>query len=195
MDYSATTALLIVDVQNDFADPSGSLYVPGGEEVIPFINEQAHSAVEAGALVVYTQDWHPEETPHFQKFGGVWPVHCVAGTEGAEFHPDLDVVDGALHIKKGTGGEDGYSAFSLRDPETGEESSTGLRDQLEEARVERVAVVGLALDYCVKETALDAARKELQTTLLADGSLPVNMEHGDGARAVADMVGAGVSVS
>lgn len=195
MEYNATTALLIVDVQNDFADPSGSLYVPGGEEVIPFINEQAHSAVEAGALVVYTQDWHPEETPHFQKFGGVWPVHCVAGTEGAEFHPDLDVVEGALHIKKGTGGEDGYSAFSLRDPETGEESSTGLRDQLEEARVERVAVVGLALDYCVKETALDAARKDLHTTLLADGSLPVNMEHGDGARAVADMVGVGVKVN
>lgn len=195
MEYNATTALLIVDVQNDFADPSGSLYVPGGEEVIPFINEQTHSAVEAGALVVYTQDWHPEETPHFQKFGGVWPVHCVAGTEGAEFHPDLDVVEGALHIKKGTGGEDGYSAFSLRDPETGEESSTGLRDQLEEARVERVAVVGLALDYCVKETALDASRNDLQTTLLADGSLPVNMEHGDGARAVADMVEAGVTIT
>jgi nicotinamidase/pyrazinamidase len=195
MEYNATTALLIVDVQNDFADPSGSLYVPGGEEVIPFINEQAQSAVDAGALVVYTQDWHPEETPHFQKFGGIWPVHCVAGTKGAEFHPDLDVVDGALRIKKGTGGEDGYSAFSLRDPETGEESSTGLRDQLAEARVERVAVVGLALDYCVKETALDAARKELQTTLLADGSLPVNMDHGDGARAVADMVEAGVTVS
>lgn len=195
MEYNATTALLIVDVQNDFADPSGSLYVPGGEEVIPFINEQAQSAVEAGALVVYTQDWHPEETPHFQKFGGIWPVHCVAGTRGAEFHPDLEVVEGALHIKKGTGGEDGYSAFSLRDPETGEESSTGLRDQLEEARVGRVAVVGLALDYCVKETALDAARKDLGTTLLADGSLPVNLEHGDGARAVAEMVESGVTVS
>lgn len=195
MEYNATTALIIVDVQNDFADPGGSLYVSGGEEVIPFINEQAHAAVEAGALVVYTQDWHPEETPHFQKFGGVWPVHCVAGTEGAEFHPDLEVVDGALRIKKGTGGEDGYSAFSLRDPETGEESSTGLRDQLEEARVERVAIVGLALDYCVKETALDAARKDLDTTLLADGTLPVNMEHGDGARAVAEMVKAGVEVS
>ena len=195
MEYTATTALLIVDVQNDFADPSGSLYVPSGEEVIPFINEQAHSAVEAGALVVYTQDWHPQETPHFQKFGGIWPVHCVAGTEGAAFHPDLEVVDGALQIKKGTGGEDGYSAFSLRDPETGEESSTGLRDQLKEARVERVAVVGLALDYCVKETALDAARKDLETILLADGTLPVNLEHGDGARAVADMVEAGVHVS
>ena len=195
MDYNATTALIVVDVQNDFADPDGSLYVPGGEEVIPFINEQAQSAVEAGALVVYTQDWHPEETPHFKKFGGVWPVHCVAGTEGAEFHPDLDVVEGALRIKKGKGGEDGYSAFSLRDPETGEESSTGLRDQLEEARVERVAIVGLALDYCVKETALDAARKDLQTALLADGSLPVNMDHGDGARAVAQMVEAGVEVS
>jgi nicotinamidase/pyrazinamidase len=194
MEFDATTALIVVDVQNDFADPSGSLYVPSGEETIPYINEQAHAAFEGGALVVYSQDWHPEETPHFQDFGGPWPVHCVAGTFGAEFHPDLDVVEGAGNIKKGKGGEDGYSAFSLRDPKTGEESSTGLSDQLHEAQVERVAVVGLALDYCVKETALDAAREGFETILLADGSLPVNLERGDGARAVAEMVEAGVSV-
>lgn len=194
MDYSATTALIVVDVQNDFADPSGSLYVQNGEDVIPFINEHVEQAVDAGALVVYTQDWHPEETPHFEKFGGVWPVHCVAGTEGAEFHPELDVVDGALRIKKGRSGEDGYSAFSLRDPETGEVSSTGLGDQLSEARVDRVAVVGLALDYCVKETVLDALVNELDTTLLADGTLPVNLAHGDGARAVDEMVRAGGKV-
>lgn len=194
MEFDATTALIVVDVQNDFADPSGSLYVPGGEETIPFINEQAHAAAEAGAVVVYSQDWHPEETPHFQDFGGPWPVHCVAGTFGAEFHPDLDIVEGASNIKKGKGGEDGYSAFSLRDPETGEESSTGLADQLRDAEVERVAVVGLALDYCVKETALDAAREGFETILLADGSLPVNLERGDGARAVAEMVDAGVRV-
>ncbi len=195
MDYNATTALIVVDVQNDFADPPGSLYVPGGEQVIPFINRQIDAAVDAGAVVVYTQDWHPEETPHFQEFGGIWPVHCVAETRGAEFHDTLDVVEGALHIRKGTGGEDGYSGFSVRDPETGEESSTGLRDQLSEAGVERVAVLGLALDYCVKETALDAAGSGLQTALLADGTLPVNLAHGDGARAVAAMLNAGVAVS
>lgn len=195
MEYNETTALVVVDVQNDFADPSGSLYVPGGEETIPFINEQVHAADEAGALVVYSQDWHPEETPHFKEFGGPWPVHCVAGTKGAEFYPDLDVIEDAVHIKKGSGGEDGYSAFSLRDPETGEESSTGLLAKLEEARIERVAIVGLAQDYCVKETTIDAARAGLDTTLLADGSAPVNLERGDGARAVAEMVKAGAKVS
>jgi nicotinamidase/pyrazinamidase len=191
MDYDATTALLVVDVQNDFADPDGSLYVPGGEGVIGFINDQIAAASSGGAVVVYTRDWHPESTPHFQKDGGIWPVHCVADTEGAAFHPDLDVLDEAIFIKTGVGGEDGYSAFHLRDPVTGEESSTGLADRLE--GIESVAVLGLALDYCVKETALDAARR-YRTTLLADGTLPVNLEIGDGARSVAEMVTAGVSV-
>jgi nicotinamidase/pyrazinamidase len=191
MEYDTTTALVVVDVQNDFADPSGSLYVSGGEDVIEFINDQIAKALLGNATVVYTQDWHPESTPHFQKDGGIWPVHCVADTEGAAFHPELDVVDGALFIKKGVGGEDGYSAFHLRDPVTGEESSTGLADTLE--HIASVAVVGLALDYCVKETALDAVRR-YATTLLADGTRPVNLESGDGARAVAEMVSAGVSV-
>lgn len=195
MRYTTTTALIVVDVQNDFADPDGSLYVPGGEETIPFINEQAREARDAGALVVYTQDWHPRETPHFQEFGGPWPVHCVAGTKGAQFHPDLVVVEGALHVKKGKGGEDGYSAFCLRDPESGEESSTGLAADLEDAGIETTAIVGLALDYCVKETALDAARLNLSPTLLADGSRAVNLQIGDGARAVAEMVTAGVEIS
>ncbi|HUG08798.1 MAG TPA: isochorismatase family protein [Acidimicrobiia bacterium] len=192
MEYNATTALLVVDVQNDFADPSGNLYVPGGEETIGFINDQIHAASEAGATVVYSQDWHPESTPHFEKDGGIWPVHCVADTHGAAFHPSLDVIDDAVFIKKGVGGEDGYSAFHLRDPVTGEESSTGLAEKLE--GTEEVAVVGLALDYCVKETALDAVDR-YRTTLLADGTRPVNLAVGDGARAVAEMVEAGVSIS
>jgi len=191
MEYGTATALLVVDVQNDFADPQGSLYVQGGEEVIGFINDQIAEASRRGATVVYTQDWHPGTTPHFEKDGGIWPVHCVAGTEGAAFHPDLDVIDAGIQIKKGIGGEDGYSAFHLRDPVTGEESSTGLAERLE--GVESVAVVGLALDYCVKETALDAARR-YHTTLLADGSRPVDLESGDGARAIGEMVSAGVSI-
>lgn len=192
MEYDERTALVVVDVQNDFADPSGSLYVPGGEDVIGFINTEIEAASSQGATVVYSQDWHPESTPHFQKDGGIWPVHCVAETEGAAFYPDLEVIDGAVFIKKGVGGEDGYSAFHLRDPVTGEESSTGLAEKLE--GIESVAVVGLALDYCVKETALDAARL-YRTTLLADGTSPVNLKTGDGARAVAEMVAAAVSVA
>ena len=191
VDYDTTTALLVVDVQNDFADPSGNLYVPGGDEAIAFINDQISDAVRAGATIAYTQDWHPESTPHFEKDGGVWPVHCVADTFGAEFHPDLNVVDDAVFIKKGVDGEDGYSAFTVRDPVSGDESSTGLEDQLE--GITSVAVVGLALDVCVKESALDAAGK-YDTTLLADGSRPVNLQPGDAARAVAEMAKAGVKV-
>src|SRR6059036_2226403 len=109
-EYDAKTALLLVDVQNDFADPGGSLYVKGGEEVVPFAKVEMDQALAAGALVVYTQDWHPPSTPHFQKDGGIWPVHCVQGTWGADLHPDLRVKGDV--IRKGTGGEDGYSGFT-----------------------------------------------------------------------------------
>ena len=134
--YDTSTALVVVDVQNDFADPEGNLYVPGGEEAVGYINEQVAFAGEAGTRIVYTQDWHPETTPHFEKDGGIWPVHCVADTRGADFHPDLDVVEGAEFVKKGSGGEDGYSAFNIRDPVTDEVSSTGLADRLRELDVE-----------------------------------------------------------
>ena len=90
--YDPTTALLVVDVQNDFADPSGSLYVKGGEQVVPFINAEIDAAQKAGARIFYTQDWHPPSTPHFQKDGGIWPVHCVQNTWGAEFPPDWSSV-------------------------------------------------------------------------------------------------------
>lgn len=192
MEYSKSTALIVVDVQNDFADPEGSLYVDGGEEAIPTINAEIEDAMSREATVVYTQDWHPEVTPHFQKHGGIWPVHCVGGTKGAEFHPDLRVVDDALIIRKGVGGEDGYSAFNLRDPESGEVTSTGLLERL--TGIDEVVVVGLALDYCVKDTAVDAAG-HFDTTVLANGCRPVNLEAGDAARAVAEMVSAGVTVA
>src|SRR5439155_20436555 len=111
--YDASTALVVVDVQNDFADPKGSLYVRGGERVPAAANGEIARARAAGTLVVYTQDWHPESTPHFAKDGGIWPVHCVGGTWGAEFHPNLDVAEDAVVLRKGTGGEDGYSAFTV----------------------------------------------------------------------------------
>lgn len=194
MDYGPSTALIVVDVQNDFASPEGNLPVPGGESVIPYINDQIADALRAGAVVVYTQDWHPETTPHFEKDGGIWPVHCVAGTAGAEFHPDLDVVDEAVVIKKGVGGEDGYSAFNIRDPESGQVSATGLAGQLRGRGVNGIAVLGLALDYCVKETAIDSVTDGFETTLLADGTSAVNLRPGDGSRAVADIAMSGATV-
>jgi nicotinamidase/pyrazinamidase len=162
--------------------------------VIPFINDQVRAAADAGAQIVYTQDWHPASTPHFDKDGGIWPVHCVGDTPGAEFHPGLDVVDGTIRIKKGVGGEDGYSAFNIRDPESGVESATGLADQLRELDVHKVVVLGLALDYCVKETALDAVAEGFETVVLADGTSAVNLSPGDGSRAVARLAAAGALV-
>ena len=192
MDYSPNTALIVVDVQNDFADPEGSLYVTGGEETVPFINAHVAAAQGAGALVVRTQDWHPESTPHFEKDGGIWPVHCVHDTWGAEFHPDL-VADGPV-VQVGVEGEDGYSGFTGRNLETGEEIPTGLEQLLRDWGVTGVAVLGLATDYCVLDTAVDAAGLGFETTLLADGTKPVNIEPGDGARAIAEMVACGVKV-
>src|SRR3990170_1828271 len=146
-DYDPTTALVVVDVQNDFADPAGSLSVQRAGRILPRVNAHVERAVAAGALVAYTQDWHPASTPHFAKDGGIWPVHCVKDTWGADLHPHLKVADGE-HIRKGSGGEDGYSAFSVRDPTSGETSPTQLERILRERAIEHVVVCGLATDYC-----------------------------------------------
>ncbi|GMR02307.1 MAG: bifunctional nicotinamidase/pyrazinamidase [Acidimicrobiia bacterium] len=190
--YSPSTALIVVDVQNDFADPEGSLFVPGAPQVLDFINDQMRQARETGTTVVRTQDWHPASTPHFAKDGGIWPDHCVAGTWGAMFHPSL--LDEGTVVRKGVGGEDGYSGFSVRDPVTGEEQPTGLDQLLTDRGVAEVIVVGLATDYCVKETAIDAVRYGFGSTVLADGVSAVDLEPGDGARACAEMVIAGVAI-
>jgi nicotinamidase/pyrazinamidase len=186
--YDSKTALAVVDVQNDFADPNGSLFVPGAPDIIATINSEIERAAAAGAVVVYTQDWHPPDTPHFAKDGGAWPVHCVIGTWGAELHPDLDV-RGEV-IRKGSGGEDGYSGFSVRDPESGEVGSTRLESTLRDRGVERVVVIGLATDYCVKETALDALRRGFETTVLSKAVRAVDLQPGDGEAALAEIAAA-----
>jgi nicotinamidase/pyrazinamidase len=192
VDLCPKAALILVDIQNDFADPRGSLYVGDGEAVVPVINEQVKAAGTAGALVVYTQDWHPLSTPHFQKDGGIWPVHCVKETWGAELHPDLEVVGGSL--KKGTGGEEGYSAFSVRDPRSGETAPTRLEAMLRERGVRAVTVCGLATDYCVVETVLDARRLGFSTGVLSEAIRAVDLHAGDGERALERMREAGAVV-
>jgi nicotinamidase/pyrazinamidase len=192
--YDGRTALVVVDVQNDFADPKGSLYVHGGEDVLPFVNEEIARARAGGALVVYSQDWHPETTPHFQKDGGIWPVHCVRDTWGAEFHPDLHVVGGAPIVRKGTGGEDGYSVFSVRDPQSGEVESTELDRILAEREITNVVVAGLATDYCVKETGLDAIRKGYHPTILLGGIRAVNLDPRDEEKALDALRSAGAAL-
>ena len=192
--YDQRTALIVTDVQNDFADPKGSLYVTGGEQVVEAVNDEIAAAVGGGALVVYTQDWHPPDTPHFEKDGGVWPVHCVANSWGAELHPALRRADGAVSVRKGTTGDDGYSAFSERDPQTGEVHDTPLGDALARHGIQRVVVVGLATDYCVKETVLDARRRALPTEVLPRTVAAVDLEPGNGERALEEMRSAGAAV-
>jgi nicotinamidase/pyrazinamidase len=193
--YDERTALLVVDLQNDFADPAGSLSVNGGEAIVPRVNEAVREVLDAGGLVVATQDWHPESTPHFEKDGGIWPVHCVAGTWGAELHPAFDLPADTPRIRKGSNGEDGYSGFTMRDPESGEEQPTALEALLRERGIERIVVCGLATDYCVRETALDAVRLGFGVSVLTDAVAAVDLEPDDGARALGDLQEAGVTLA
>ena len=192
--YDVQTALVVVDLQNDFADPAGSLAVERGEEVVAAINRAVDQAQAAGSLIVATQDWHPESTPHFAKDGGTWPVHCVGGTWGAELYPAFRLPAISPRIRKGQNGEDGYSGFSMRDPETGEETSTELETLLREAEIERVVVCGLATDYCVRATALDAVNLGFEVTVLGNACAAVNLEPHHGDEAMSEMADAGVEV-
>ncbi|HEX7187335.1 MAG TPA: isochorismatase family protein [Actinomycetes bacterium] len=192
MNYGQGTALLVVDVQNDFASPDGGLYVQGGEQVVRPIGVEVGAAQNAGSPVVYTQDWHPGSTPHFEKDGGIWPVHCVADTWGAELHPDL-LVHGPV-VRKGTSGEDGYSGFSVRDPTSGVAAATQLQSLLDRS-VRRLVVVGLAGDYCVKETALDGVRLGYQVEVPLQLTRFVELTPGDTERSVEEMRAAGVTVT
>lgn len=191
--FDSTTALIVVDVQHDFADPSGSLYVKGGEQTLPGIVERIRGTVAAGGLVVYTQDWHPEHTPHFAVDGGLWPVHCVMDTPGAALMPGLPV-EGPV-VRKGSGPEDGYSGFSVLDLETGRTSGTELSTILDENGIMAITVVGLAGDWCVKATAIDGVALGYRTTVPLSLTKFVELQPGDTIAAIAAMEAAGVTVS
>ena len=117
VDHDRSTALVVVDVQNDYADPKGSLYVGEGERVVPLVNRELQRGLVAGALVVYTQDWHPPETPHFRSGGGVWPEHCVQHTWGAQLHPNLRVAGEV--VRKGQGARTATRASRSAIPSAG----------------------------------------------------------------------------
>lgn len=193
MEYTDRSAVVVVDMQNDFAHPDGSLFVAGGDEIVGPINALIDRARSAGAFIVYTQDWHPAETPHFADFGGMWPVHCVKDTWGADLCDDLDV-DGPI-VQKGTNGEDGYSGFSMRDPVSGETMPTELNGLLVDRGVSDVVVCGLALDVCVMATALDAVTNGYNVVVPPELTAAVNLEPGDGDRSLATMRDAGVAFS
>lgn len=186
----ARDALVIVDVQNDFC-PGGALAVPDGDRVVPVLNRYAERFARHGAPVFASRDWHPERTKHFKAHGGVWPPHCVQDTAGADFHPALRLPAGTEVVSKGMDPEaDAYSCFQA-------ETAEGMpfAAALGERGVGRLFVGGLATDYCVKATVLDALKEGFEVVLLADAVAAVDVAAGDGARALADMTGAGAGLA
>lgn len=193
--HDARTALIVVDMQNDFGHPDGSLFVEGGDTIVGAINDKIEEIAADGGLVVLTQDWHPASTPHFIDDGGVWPTHCVAGTWGAELVDGLDPNSRASAvIRKGTNGEDGYSAFSMREPGGDVDIPTGLAGLLRERGVERVVVVGLATDVCVSATAQSAATEDFETIVVWDATRPVHPDDATRTRTLDELNDAGVIV-
>jgi nicotinamidase/pyrazinamidase len=186
----ADAALAVVDVQNDFCE-GGARPVAQGQAVVPVLNAYAERFAAAGRPVLATRDWHPARTRHFAGYGGVWPPHCVQGTAGAEFHPDLRLPEGTLVVSKGTeADEDAYSAFQGRLPD-----GTRLADALRKLGVRRLYVGGLATDYCVRSTVLDALREGFAVTTLLDASRGVNLKPHDAEEAIEEMVAAGAEVA
>ncbi|APE30209.1 nicotinamidase [Halomonas aestuarii] len=172
VEYGPHDALLVVDMQNDFCE-GGALAVRGGAALVPGINAEIEAARAAGALVVASRDWHPVDHVSFAHRGGPWPVHCVQDTEGAAFHPDLALHDDTLRVSKATAFDaDAYSAFE----------GTGLAGYLKEKGIERVVVCGLALDVCVKATALEARRRGFDVLLLEALTAPVDPDAVDDCR-------------
>ena len=176
-------ALVIVDFQTDFC-PGGALAVPDGDAIAARLNDLAGSG--EFDLVVATRDWHPPDHGSFGEQGGPWPVHCVAGTPGAELHHALDRTPIDLVVDKGQDpGTDGYSGFE----------GTGLAELLRERGVDHLTVTGLATDYCVKNTALDALREGFSVTVDSSATRGVEVEPGDSERALEAVREAGASVA
>ena len=176
-------ALIVVDVQNDFC-PGGALPVTRGDEVVAPLNKLIEEFLERGEPVFKSRDWHPPKTKHFSLYGGTWPVHCVQGTKGAEFHPALTDEMHIRIVSKGLGDEDSYSAFA----------GTDLALQLERLGVEEIWVGGLATDYCVKNTVLDALRHGFRVKALKNAMRAVDLKPGDGERAIEEMRAGGAEI-
>jgi nicotinamidase/pyrazinamidase len=180
------SALLVVDVQRDFC-PGGALAVPNGDRVVPVLNRYLGDALEHGMPIYASRDWHPRITRHFKQYGGEWPSHCVHDTEGAHFHSELHLPSSTIVITKGQDPErPGYSAFEGRTPE----GETLLAD-MRERNLDHLYVAGLATDYCVKQSVIDAIRQGFKVTVLDDAIAAVDLRPGDSDRAIAEMRDAG----
>lgn len=183
-------ALVVIDVQNDFCK-GGALEVPDGDAVVPVLNRYMERFASARLPIYASRDWHPETTKHFKKNGGLWPVHCVQGTRGAEFHEGLAFPEGTVVITEGDAPElEGYSCFEGRDP-----GGEGFGELLRSGGVEHLYIGGLATDYCVRATALDALKQGFKVTLLIDAVRGVDLEPGDSERAVEEMKKNGAAIA
>lgn len=184
MKLGPTDALVVVDVQRDFC-PGGSLAVPGGDRVVVPLSRYVELFSRRGLPIFFTRDWHPPEHCSFRERGGIWPVHCVAGTPGAEFHPGLPVPAGATVVSKAASPDrEAYSGFQ----------GTGLEEEMRARGVRRILVGGLATDYCVKATVLDGLRAGFRVVLLCDAARAVELKPGDGDRAIEEMEAAGAAM-
>lgn len=176
-------ALIVVDVQNDFC-PGGTLAVSHGDEVVAPLNKLIDEFLERGDPVFKSRDWHPPTTKHFAAHGGAWPEHCVQNTKGAEFHPALRDDPRIKIISKGLGDTDCYSAFD----------ETNLASQLYKEGVKEVVVGGLATDYCVKNTVLDAIHKGFKVKAVENAMRAVDRQPGDSEKAIEEMRAAGAEI-
>jgi nicotinamidase/pyrazinamidase len=176
--------LLVVDVQNDFC-PGGALAVKGGDKVVPRLNKTIAAFTRAGLPIFFTRDWHPPNHISFRDQGGIWPPHCIQGTIGANFHQNLVVPREAIIISKGDKPSiEAYSGFQ----------GTDLERHLKNAGVVEIFLGGLATDYCVKESCLDALQAGFDVNVLRDCVMAVNVKPGDGTRALKQMRGAGAKI-
>ncbi len=183
-------ALIVVDVQNDFC-PGGALAVKDGDQVVPALNRHIDKFTKAGLPIFATRDWHPAKTTHFNTSGGPWPPHCIQGSKGAQFHPDLKLPPDTVIVSAGMGSdEDGYSGFLGID-----DRGHKLADLLRQRRVERIFVGGLATDYCVKHTVLEGLKEGLRVVLLVDSVRGVNLKPGDSESAIEEMLHAGAVIA
>ena len=170
-------ALILVDVQRDFC-AGGALPVPDGDQVVPYLNRYIMLFDHARARIYATRDWHPPNHISFKQYGGIWPPHCIQKSEGAEFHPNLFITPDVTIISKATSDKEAYSGFD----------DTDLAESLQQNQVKQLFIGGLATDYCVKNTVLDALKLGFKTYVLIDAIRGVNVQPHDSQKAIDEML-------